>query len=148
MPTGGKLAAATLMAVAMVGAVVTFMFQIETPGPDMVLPMIGAACVGFYAGWNQLGRHLGVEYLTAGLFGLGAGAAAVVFFAFLYGVRSAYITHTGVQFATALDAVFHMLDAGLNVVISAVLSTATLLALLIGSFVSGVLAEFFNRRWR
>jgi hypothetical protein len=40
------------------------------------------------------------------------------------------------------------MDAGLNVVISAVLSTPTLLALIIGSFLAGVLAEFFNRIWR
>ncbi|MEM7268378.1 MAG: TrgA family protein [Pseudomonadota bacterium] len=146
--TGGKLAAALLLAAAMVMAVITFMDQIETPDPDRVLPILGAAFVGFYAGWTQLGRNLGGEFIQSAIFGVGAGAVAVVFFAFLYGVRSAYITHTGVQFPTAIDAVTHLLDAGLNVVISAVLSTPTLLALIIGSFVAGMLAEFFNRLWK
>ena len=146
--TGGKLAAALLLAAAMIGAVITFMDQIETPGPDMVLPIFGAAFVGLYAGWSQLGRNLGGEFIQTGIFGVGAGAVSVVLFAFLYGLRSAYITHVGVQFPTALDAVLHLLDSGMNVVISAVLSTPTLVALLVGSFIAGILAEFFNRIWR
>ena len=146
--TGGKLAAAVLLAAAMVGSVVTVMEQIETAEPDMVLPIFGAAFVGLYAGWTQLGRNLGGEFIQTGIFGVGAGAVAVVMFAFLYGLRSAYLTHVGVQFPTAVDAVTHLLDAGLNVVISAVLSTPTLISLLIGSFVAGMLAEFFNRIWR
>lgn len=146
--TGGKLAAALLLAAAMVGAVVTFMDQIEAAEPDMVLPIFGAAFVGLYAGWTQLGRNLGGEFVQTGIFGVGAGAVAVVMFAFLYGLRSAYLTHVGVQFPTAVDAVTHLLDAGLNVVVSAVLSTPTLLSLLIGSFMAGLLAEFFNRIWR
>lgn len=146
--TGGKLAAALLMAAAMVGSVVTFMDQIQAAEPDMVLPIFGAAFVGLYAGWTQLGRNLGGEFIQTGIFGVGAGAVAVVMFAFLYGLRSAYLTHVGVQFPTAVDAVTHLLDAGLNVVISAVLSTPTLISLLIGSFLAGMLAEFFNRIWR
>ena len=146
--TGGKLAAALLLAAAMVGSVVTVMEQIETAEPDMVLPIFGAAFGGLYAGWTQLGRNLGGEFIQTGIFGVGAGAVAVVMFAFLYGLRSAYLTHVGVQFPTAVDAVTHLLDAGLNVVISAVLSTPTLISLLIGSFVAGMLAEFFNRIWR
>lgn len=146
--TGGKLMAALLLAAAIVGGVVTFMDQIETPDPDMVLPIFGAAFVGLYASWTQLGSNLGGEFVQTGIFGVGAGAIAVVMFAFLYGLRSAYLTHIGVQFPTAVDAVMHLMDAGLNVVISAVLSTPTLLTLIIGSFLAGVLAEFFNRIWR
>ena len=146
--TGGKFAAALFLAAAMVGTVVTFMDQIETAEPDMVLPIFGAAFVGLYAGWGQLGRNLGGEFVQSGIFGVGADTVAVVMFAFLYGLRSAYLTHVNLQFPTAVEAVTHMLDADLNVVVSAVLSTPTLIALLIGSFVAGMLAEFFNRIWR
>lgn len=148
MPTGGKLTAAIFMAVAMVGAVLTFLFQIEAETPDMVMPILGAGCVGFVCGWTQLGRNLGGDFVQSGVFGVGAAAVSVVYFAFLYGLRSAYFTHIGVQFPTALDAIFHLLDNALNVVASAILSTPTLLALIIGSFTAGICAEYFHRRWR
>ena len=146
--TGGKLASACLLATACVVGVVVFMLQIETPGPDMPLPIVTAVFVGLYAGWTQLGRNLSGDFVQSGIFGVGAGAVALVFFAFLYGLRSAYITHFSVQFRTGVDAVIHVLDSGLTVVISAIVSYPTLLTLLIGSFLSGLLAEYFNRIWR
>lgn len=145
--TGGRLMAGLLIAAASAAGILTFGYDIGADTKDLVLPVLAALAVGFYAGWNQLGRNLGGEYVQSAVFGVGAGGVAVINFAALYGIRSAWKTHTTLQFDTGAEAVIHALDAALNVVISSVLSYPTLLCLMILSFIAGLLAEYFDRTW-
>lgn len=148
MLTGGRLAAALLMMLAMIGAMVTYLDDARFFREDWPTPIIAAAAIGFAAGWSQLGGNLGRDFLASGMFGIGAAIVAVVFFALLYGMRSAWITHFGVQFDAPIDVVSHIVSTGLRVVESAVASRRTLAALVFGSLISGIIAEYFNRVWR
>lgn len=145
--TGGKLAAAILMACVAVGAIMAFGYHSQSETPDLVMPVIAAALIGLFGGWNQLGRNLGGEYVQSGLFGVGASAVTVVYFAFFYGIRSAYLTHKGVQFDSGTTAVLHVVKAGWGIVLEVTYSHPTLLVLMIGGFVAGLIAEACDRAW-
>lgn len=145
--TGGKLAAAVLMSCVAVGAIMTFGYDIQSESPDLVTPVIAAALIGMYSGWQQLGRNLGGEYVQSGLFGVGASGVTVMFFAFFYGVRSAYLTHKGVQFDSGVSAVLHVVKAGWGIVLETIFSYPTLLELIIGGFIAGMIAELCDRAW-
>lgn len=148
MPTGGKLAAGLLMMFAMVGGMITYLDDAGYQPELWVQPILAAGFVGFWAGWSQLGPKLGREFIQAGLFGIGAGMIALVFFAMLYGFRSAYITHTGVQFQTAIDVVAHIMDVGMTVIQSTLTSTRTVAALVMGCLCTGIISEYFHRIWK
>lgn len=146
--TGGRLAAAFLMMLAMAGAMITFLDDAEIAHPDWPLPIVAAAVIGAMAGWSQLGRNLGGDFYASGMFGLGAACVGLVFFALVYGFRSAYITHVGVQFDAAIDVITHILETGINVLRAFAASPRTVAALALGAAISGVIAEYCNRIWK
>ena len=148
MLTGGRLAAAILMMLAMIGAMVTYLDDARFFREDWPAPIVAAALIGFAAGWSQLGGSLGRDFLASGMFGIGAAVVAIVFFALIYGIRSAWITHFGVQFDAPIDVVAHIITTGLTVLESAIASRRTLAALILGSMTAGIIAEYFNRIWR
>lgn len=148
MLTGGRLAAGLLMMLAMIGAMVTFLADVGYDRVDWVRPILAAAAIGFVAGWQQLGGNLGREFLLSGLFGIGAALVALVFFALIFGMRSAYITHFSVQFDQAIDIIAHIFDVGLRVIQAVYTSPRTAASLVIGALCAGVIAEFLNRVWR
>jgi hypothetical protein len=148
MPTGGRLAAGILMMLAMVGAMVTYLDDAGFEPVGWQQPLIAAAVIGFWAGWSQLGQSLGREFMHSGLFGVGAGLTALIFFALVYGLRSAYITHAGVQFSAAIDVVAHILTVGVKVIETTIASPRTVAALVVGSVIAGIISEYCNRIWR
>lgn len=146
--TGGRLAAALLMMLATVGAMITYLDDARFFREDWPLPVVAAALIGLAVGWAQLGPSLGRDFPSSGLFGLGAAFVAVVGFAVAYALRSAWITHMGVQFQEPFDAVVHVVKAAFAVLESAVVSRRTLAALVVGSVSAGILAEFCARVWK
>ncbi len=146
--TGGRLAAAFFMMLATAGAMITFLDDAGFAYPDWPLPILTAGVIGAMAGWSQLGRNLGNDFLASGLFGIGAACVGLIFFALVYGFRSAYITHLGVQFDAAIDVITHILKAGINVLLAFVASPRTIAALALGAAISGILAEYCNRIWK
>lgn len=148
MPTGGRLAAGILMMLAMLGAMVTYLDDAGYTPDQFQQPVIAAAVIGFWAGWSQLGPNLGREFFHAGVFGIGAGLTALVFFALLYGFRSAYITHVGVQFSAAIDVVGHIIKVGVKVIQTTVASPRTVAAFVVGCLIAGIISEYCNRIWR
>lgn len=146
--TGGKLASGALMSLSMVGAMITYLIDANFEQQDWVMPILTAIVIGWMAGWSQLGKNLGRDYLSSGLFGIGAAVVGLVFFALVYGIRSAYITHLGVQFAEAVDVVGHIVTTGVKVIETTFASTRTLAAIVVGSVSAGIIAEFLNRIWR
>ncbi|MEM7545753.1 MAG: TrgA family protein [Pseudomonadota bacterium] len=148
MPTGGKLAAGILMMFAMAGGMITYLDDAGFEQTGWAQPIIAAGLVGFWAGWSQLGTNLGREFLHSGVFAIGSGMVALVFFALIYGLRSAYITHSGVQFAAAIDVIAHILDVGITVIQTTVASKRTLAALVIGCLISGIVSEYCHRIWK
>ncbi|MEO0363680.1 MAG: hypothetical protein AAF322_21340, partial [Pseudomonadota bacterium] len=84
----------------------------------------------------------------AGLFGIGAALVGLLFFALLFGVRSAWITHSSVQFDAAIEVIGHIIDAGIRVIQRGVESQKTVAAFLIGALCTGIIAEFCHRIWR
>ena len=146
--TGGRLAATFTMMLAMVGAMVTYLEDAAFFEPDWVMPIIAAAVIGAMAGWSQLGRNLGRDLFQSGLFGVGAALVALVFFALVYGFRSAWITHVSVGFDAAIQVVAHILDTGIKVIQWAIASRRTMAALIIGSLCSGIISEYCNRIWK
>lgn len=146
--TGGRLAAGFFMMLAMVGAMVTFLDDAGFERPDWPMPILAAGVIGAMAGWSQLGRNLGHDFLASGFFGMGAACVGLVFFALVYGFRSAYITHIGVQFDAAIDVIGHIVKTGVTVLQAFVASPRTVAALALGAAISGVLAEYCNRIWK
>lgn len=145
--TGGRLAAACLMMLSLIGAMITYLDEAGYAQPDWPNAIIAAAIIGLMAGWGQLGRNLGHDFMVSGLFGLGAGFVGLIFFAMIYGFRSAWITHFGVGFDAPIDVITHVLKTGITVGEAALASPRTLLALGLGSLTSGIIAEFCNRIW-
>ena len=127
---------------------ITFLDDAGFAQPDWPPAIIAAAVIGIMAGWSQLGRNLGRDFMSAGLFGVGAAFVALLFFALVYGFRSAWITHVGVGFDAAIDVIGHILDTGVKVVQSFIASPRTMMALIVGSVIAGVLSEFCNRIWK
>ncbi len=148
MPTGGRLVAGILMMLAMLGGMVTYLDDAGFEPSGWQQPLVAAAFIGFWAGWSQLGPYLGREFFHSGLFAIGAGTTALIFFALIYGIRSAYITHTGVQFDSAVDVIAHILKISITAVQSTLSSPRTVAALLVGCLISGIISEYFNRIWR
>ena len=146
--TGGRLAAAVLMMLSMIGAMITYLDEAGYAQPDWPGAILVAALVGVMAGWGQLGRNLGREYMLSGLFGLGAAVVGLIFFAMIYGFRSAWITHFGVGFDAAIDVITHILSTGITVGKAVLASPRTILALGLGSLTAGIIAEFCNRIWK
>lgn len=146
--TGGRLVASVTMMLAMTGAMVTFLEDAGFFKPDWAMPILAAAIIGAMAGWTQLGRNLGRDFFQAGLFGVGAAMVALVFFALVYGFRSAWITHASVGFDAAIQVIQHILETGIRVVESALASSRTMAALIVGSLVSGIISEYCDRIWK
>ena len=146
--TGGRLAAAFLMMLAMIGAMITYLDDAGYEYTDWPPAIVTASIVGIMAGWSQLGRNLGREFMLSGMFGVGAGLIGLIFFAMIFGFRSAWITHFGVGFTAAIDVVAHILDTGIKVVQSFLASPRTILALCMGSLMAGIISEYFNRIWK
>ena len=146
--TGGRLAAAFLMMLSMVGAMVTFLDDAGYPHQDWPMALSAAGVIGIMAGWSQLGRNLGNDFFLSGLFGVGAAAVGLIFFALIYGFRSAWITHIGVGFDTAIGVISHILETGVRVVQTFLESKRTIMALAVGSLIAGIIAEYCNRIWK
>ena len=136
------------MALAGIGAAVTYLDDTGTAPHDWVTPLVAATIIGFWAGWSQLGRSLGGQYLNSAFFALGAAFTAVVFLAILYSLRSAWITHFGVRFDEPIDVLRHVVEVSISFCIQLLQSNRTIVALLFGAFTAGIIAEFFNRIWR
>lgn len=146
--TGGRLAAAFFMMLAMIGTMITFLDDAGYEYTDWPPAIVAAAVIGIMAGWSQLGRNLGRDFMLSGMFGVGAGLIGLTFFALVFGFRSAWITHFGVGFTAAIDVVAHILDTGIKVIQTFFASSRTILALGMGSLCAGIIAEYFNRIWK
>lgn len=136
------------MMLAMIGAMVTYLDDARFFTPDWPKPILAAAVIGIMAGWSQLGRNLGRDFFQSGLFGVGAACVGLLFFALVYGFRSAYITHVGVQFDAAIDVVEHIIDTAVKVLFSFAHSKRTIMALFVGSLIAGIISEYFHRIWK
>ena len=146
--TGGRLAAALLMMLSMIGAMITYLDEAGYSQPDWPWPIVAAAVIGLMAGWGQLGRNLGHDFMVSGLFGVGAGFVGLIFFGMVYGFRSAWITHFTLGFDAPIDVIVHILKTGITVGEAVVASPRTILALGMGSLSAGIIAEYFNRIWK
>ncbi|MEM7524653.1 MAG: TrgA family protein [Pseudomonadota bacterium] len=146
--TGGRLAAGFFMGLAMLGAMVTYLDEAGFEKIEWPPALLAAAIIGFVTGWSQLGGALGRDFMESGAFGVGAAIIGLVFFAMLYGMRSAYITHTTVQFNQAIDVIAHILDVGIKVISAIIASKKTMAAFVVGALITGILSEYFHRIWR
>lgn len=145
---GGAIAAAIFMATAGGCAIWVHMATPEYSEPQKITPLMAGVLTGSYAGWFHLSRKLGRGYIPSGLFGVGAGLIAFLIFAVLTAVRTAYYFHQAIQFESARQALFFVLDATVNVFRAALSEHQAVLTLLALSFAAGVFSEALNRLWR
>ena len=145
---GGAVAAAIFMATAGGCAIWVHMASTDYTEPQKITPLLAGTAAGLYVGWFQLSRKLGSGYIPSGLFGVGAGVVAFLIFAFLTGLRTAYYFHQTMQFGTARQALFSVLDTTVDVFRAAMSEHHAVLTLLALSFAAGVLSEALNRLWR
>ncbi len=142
---GGRVAAAILLMLTMVGAMATYLDDAGFGRTEWPAPISVAALIGFVVGWRQLGPSLGRGFGPSGLYGLGAALVSLVIFAALYGARSAGADQMREPFADVADAIAYGARAGFSVFEAAFLSRRTLAALVVGAISSGILSEFVGR---
>lgn len=146
--SGAAIVAALSIAAVGVAAIWVSLDQQEMPDPRRVTPLIAAALCGGVAGYRSLARNLGGGIMRSGLFGVGAAIVAFLIFAGLLAIRSAYIYHSSVQFDSAKQALFHLIEAMVGTLQRAWYDPAPTAVLLIGGLLAGFISEFFNHIWR
>ncbi|MGB0508145.1 MAG: hypothetical protein ACPGGK_18315, partial [Pikeienuella sp.] len=145
--SGAAIIAGLSVAAACIAAVWIAMEQQSTPDPKRVVPLIVAGLCGCYAGFWQLSRNLGQGFSRSALFGVGASIIAFLIFSGLSAVRSAYIFHTTVQFDSAKQALFHLLEVFVASLQRPLDDPMPTLVLLGGGLAAGIISEVFARLW-
>lgn len=146
MPTAAKLASALLFAAVGFFAADAYGMTLPPGQPKFWLAPVVAA-IGLGQGWMTMGRNVGQGMSMAITTGVRVSVQIAFWSILAFGLYEMFYRSTRLRYDGPGEAVIAALELFLDYGLSVLEATTSVIILLVGGAISGVIAELVNRRW-